>query len=49
MSHTLHREGSVESLKGDYVVLCMSSQGLNKEGSGRNSSGILKLRRRLTR
>lgn len=34
MSHTLHREGSVESLKGDYVVLCMSSQGLNKEGSG---------------
>lgn len=34
MSHTLHREGTVESLKGDYVVLCMSAQGLNKEGSG---------------
>lgn len=34
MSHTLHREGSVESLKGDYVVLCMSAQGVNKERSG---------------
>ena len=34
MSHTLHREGSVERLKGDYVVLCMSAQGLNVKGSG---------------
>ncbi|WP_312615051.1 hypothetical protein [Oscillibacter sp.] len=34
MSHTLHREGSVESLKRDFVVLCMSAQGLNVEGSG---------------
>ena len=34
MSHTLHREGSIESLKGDYVVLCMSSQGRNVVGSG---------------
>lgn len=34
MSHTLHREGSIESLKHDFVVLCMSAQGLNVEGSG---------------
>ncbi len=34
MSHTLHREGTVESLQGDYVVLSMAAQGLNVEGSG---------------
>jgi len=34
MSHTLHREGSVESLRNDFVVLCMSAQGKNVEGSG---------------
>ena len=34
MSHTLHREGSIESLKGDYVVLSMAAQGFNTEGSG---------------
>lgn len=34
MSHTLHREGSVESLTNDFVVLAMSAQGFNVEGSG---------------
>lgn len=34
MSHTLHREGSVESLSGDYVVLAMPCQGRTIEGSG---------------
>ncbi len=34
MSHTLHREGSVESLKNDFVVLTMAAQGHNVEGSG---------------
>ena len=39
MTHTLHRMGSKESLKEDYVVLVMPSKDINHEGSG------LKLRR----
>jgi hypothetical protein len=34
MTHTLHRIGSDESLKGDYVVLVMPSKDINHEGSG---------------
>ena len=34
MTHTLHRVGSVESLKDDYVVMLMSSKFVNREGSG---------------
>ena len=34
MSHTLHREGSKESLSKDYVVLAMPCQGRTIEGSG---------------
>ena len=33
MTHTLHRSGSVESLKTDYVVLVMPAQGFNNEGA----------------
>jgi len=34
MTHTLHRIGSDESLKEDYVVLVMPSKDINHEGSG---------------
>lgn len=46
MSHTLHREGSVESLKGDYVVLCMSAQGLNVKDSGPKFQRYFEIARR---
>jgi len=34
MTHTLHRIGSEESLREDYVVLVMPSKDINHEGSG---------------
>lgn len=33
MTHTLHRQGSEESLAGDYTILAMPSSGLNSSGS----------------
>jgi len=33
MTHTLHRSGTEESLKTDYVVLVMPAQGFNNEGA----------------
>lgn len=33
MSHTLHRQGSVEELQHDFVVFAMPSSGLNSKGS----------------
>ena len=43
MTHTLHREGTLESLKGDYVVLAMPAQGYNVKGSGEKLQRVLKL------
>jgi hypothetical protein len=33
MTHTLHRRGSEESLRCDYIVFTMSAKGFNEEGS----------------
>lgn len=33
MSHTLHRRGTPENLKNDYVIFAMSAKGLNEVGS----------------
>ena len=33
MTHTLHRRGTKESLKRDYVLLCMAAKGINETGS----------------
>jgi len=33
MTHTLHRVGTIEGLKGDWVLLCMPSKNINHEGS----------------
>lgn len=43
MTHTLHREGTVESLRGDYVVLMMPAQNRNVIGSGEKMTKFLKL------
>lgn len=34
MTHTLHRIGSLESLKEDFVIVFLSSKGINREGGG---------------
>lgn len=34
MTHSLHRQGSIESLKNDYVMYARNSRGINAEGSG---------------
>lgn len=36
MTHSLHRRGDQESLRRDYVVLCMSAGGINDEGSSKS-------------
>jgi len=33
MTNTLHRRGSVESLRGDYVIFVHTAKGINREGS----------------
>lgn len=38
MSHTLHRKGSIDSFKNDYVVFSMTAKGFNEK----NSKGALK-------
>lgn len=34
MTHTLHREGTLDNLRGDFVVFSMSAKTVNAEGSG---------------
>ena len=34
MTNTLHRQGTVEELKGDYVIFTTTTKGANREGSG---------------
>ncbi len=34
MTHSLHRRGSPESLREDYVFICRTVAGINREGSG---------------
>lgn len=41
MSHTLHRTGSADSLKNDFVMLAMPVKGVNKEGSREKLIAIL--------
>ncbi len=33
MTHTLHRQGSKESLDKDYIFLCMAAKGFNEDGA----------------
>jgi hypothetical protein len=41
MTHSLHRRGSVESLRGDYVFLCTPATGINDKDSARKLVRIL--------
>lgn len=43
MTHTLHREGTLESLKRDFIVFVMPAQGKNVVGSGEKMQRFLKL------
>ena len=43
MTHTLHREGSLEELSKDYVVIAMPAAGVNTEGSGQKLKRFLQI------
>lgn len=43
MSHSLHRLGSEESLKGDYVFLCTPARGVNNVGAAKKLVKILNI------
>jgi len=43
MTHTLHREGTIDGLKKDFVVFAMPAQGYNVPGSGLKLQRFLKL------
>lgn len=42
MSHSLHRSGTVDSLKNDYVIVCLAAQGFNREGAGPKLGSVIK-------
>ena len=43
MSHTLHRQGAIESLLGDFVVLMMAAKGHNDDGAAPRLREFLRL------
>ena len=43
MTHTLHRQGTVENLDDDYVILAMSAKGINEEGSAEKLREVLRI------
>jgi hypothetical protein len=43
MTNTLHRQGTVEALKGDYVVFAYTAKGINREGSGPKLEEFMKI------
>ena len=43
MTHTLHRVGSEENLREDYVILAMPSKDINHEGSGPKLQEIIRI------
>ena len=44
MTHSLHREGTVESLEGDFLVLGYSTGGINDKGSYRKIARMIEKR-----
>ena len=46
MTHTNHRQGTIESLRGDWVVLMLQSRGINDEGSSLKLKKFLELSRK---
>lgn len=45
MTHTNHRQGTIESLKGDWVVMMRIALGINYQGSGMKLKKFLELSR----
>ena len=43
MTHTLHRKGTPESLRRDYVLLCMSAKGINEDESDEKMREFLRI------
>lgn len=43
MTHTLHREGTIEDLKKDFVVIAMPAVGVTTEGSGAKLKRFLEI------
>jgi hypothetical protein len=43
MTHSLHREGSVESLKGDFCLLAYCTRGVNDEGASEKILQVIKI------
>lgn len=43
MTHTLHRQGTVDNLGDDYVILTMSAKGINEEGSAERLREVLRI------
>ncbi len=46
MTHTNHRQGTIESLKGDWVVMMRIARGINDQGSGLKLKKFLQLSRK---
>lgn len=43
MTHTLHRQGSKESLDKDYIFLCMAAKGFNEDGADEKMREFLRI------
>jgi hypothetical protein len=43
VTHTLHRQGTEESLGDDYIFLCMAAKGINEEGSADKMREFLRI------
>jgi hypothetical protein len=43
MTHTLHRQGSKDSLDKDYIFLCMAAKGFNEDGADEKMREFLRI------
>lgn len=43
MTNTLHRQGTIESLRGDYIIFLHPARGINRQGSGEKMRRFLHL------
>jgi hypothetical protein len=43
MTNTLHRQGTLENLKNDYVIFAYTAKGINREGSAPKLQQFLRI------
>lgn len=48
MTHSLHRQGTVEDLKNDYAVLAMAAKGINEQGAAGKLMQFLRIASQLS-